>query len=255
MSIERLQAAIRRCKTPLAPAITADEAALSAPLRRQFTEMYGDTPQAVCEALRYRACRFLEEICGLFPAVYVEVASFLPYGPTGLDVAQNIISAAKTHGFYVIADCRTETPLPWLAALPQADGITVTPYSGSDCCRVGEDKAAFVLVRTGGNSSGEVQNLMSGDRRLYAAVAEQMGRHGSAAVVETGFSLDIRELRRRQEKLFLLLTNCTGEAAQYAFDEYGHGALVVEKELQSAQDVATAARETIRGWKGWVSVV
>ena len=69
MSVEILQQAIRRCKTPLALGLRAEKSALSPALLRQFTEMYGEGPLATTEALRYHGCRALEQVAGILPAV------------------------------------------------------------------------------------------------------------------------------------------------------------------------------------------
>ena len=254
MSVEKLQQAIRRCKTPVALGLRADTAQIPAALLRQFTELYGSTPMTRAEALRYVGCRVLEQAAGLLPAVYLDVMSYLRLGSVGLDVLQNLCSAAKNHGYYVIADCSTDTPEGWFDILPEADAITVSPYSGGECCRAG-DKTVFPLLRTAGALSGEVQNLMAGDRRLYMAVADQMARRGLGCVMETGYSLDIREVRKKQEKLFLILTNCTPDNAEYAFDDYGHGALVMDDTIQSAADVQEAAKAAVKTVKRFVTVL
>ena len=255
MSVEKLQQAIRRCKTPVALGLRADESVLSPALLRQFYELYGQGAMAVAEALRYHSCRVLEQSAGILPAVYLDAASYLTLGSVGLDVLQNLCSAARTHGYYVMVDCRVSEPEVWFAILPEADAVTVTPYAGGESCRVPEGKAALALVRTTGALSGEVQNLMAGDRRLYIAVAEQIMRRGAAAVIETGYELDIRELRRKQEKLFLVLTNCDAESAACAFDDYGHGAVVVDDTIRCAGDVAEAAKAAVKAIKQYVTVV
>ena len=255
MSVEMLQQAIRRCKTPLALGLRADERVLPTALLRQFTEMYGEGTLTVTEALRYHGGRVLERAAGSLPAVYLDTMSYLRYGSMGLDVLVSLCTLAHNLGYYVIADCRTDVPQDWFAILPQADAVTVTPYAGGESCRVPEGKAALALVRTAGALSGEVQNLMAGDRRLYAAVAEQMARRGAGAVIETGYSLDIREVRKKQEKLFLVLKNCDAENAAYAFDDYGHGALVVDDTIiQAAADEAAAAA-AVKAMKQYVTVL
>ena len=103
--------------------------------------------------------------------------------------------------------------------------------------------------------SGEVQSLMAGDRRLYMAVADQMARRGLGCVMETGYSLDIREVRKKQEKLFLVLTHCDADNAAYAFDDYGHGALVVDDAIAVAADVAEAAVSAVKAMKKTVTVL
>ncbi len=255
MSVEMLQQAIRRCKTPLALGLRADERALPAALLRQFTEMYGEGTLTTAEALRYHGGRVLEQAAGILPAVYLDTMSYLRCGSMGLDVLVSLCGRAHDLGYYVIADCRTDVPQEWFAVLPHADAVTVSPYAGGESCRVPEGKAAFALVRTAGALSGEVQNLMAGDRKLYAAVAEQMARRGAGAVIETGYSLDIREVRKKQEKLFLILTNCDAESAESAFDDYGHGALVVDDTVRVAGDVEAAAQKAVKAMKQYVTVL
>ena len=255
MSVEKLQQAIRRCKTPVALGLRADESVLKPGLVRQFTEMYGEGPFAVIEALRYHGCRVLEQTAGVLPAVYVDAMSYLRYGSAGMDVLANLCAAAQSHGFYVIADCRTEAAEGWFDILPEADAITVSPYSGGESCRCGEGKTVFPLLRTAGPRSGEVQNLMAGDRRLYMAVADQMARRGLGCVMETGYSLDIREVRKKQEKLFLILTHCDADNAACAFDDYGHGALVVDDTVAAAGDAAEAAAAAVKAMKKVVTVL
>ena len=255
MSVEKLQQAIRRCKTPLALGLRADERVLSPALLRQFTEMYGQGPMATCEALRYHGCRVLQEAAAILPAVYLDAMSYLRWGSLGMEVLCNLCASAAGHGYYVIADCRTDTAGGWFDILPDADAVTVSPYAGGESCRCGEGKSVFALLRTAGALSGEVQNLMAGDRRLYAAVCEQMARRGAGAVIETGYSLDIREVRKKQERLFLVLTDCAPEDAECAFDDYGHGALVVDSTIRQAGDAQEAAKAAVKAMKQYVTVL
>ena len=66
---------------------------------------------------------------------------------------------------------------------------------------------------------------------------------------------DVRELRRRLKDAFLLLDGCGGEAASYAFDDFGRGAMVIDDALQYAEDVPAAMDDAIREMKHWVTVV
>lgn len=255
MSIEKLQQNIRRGKTPVALGLSAQAEKLPEALLRQFVNLYGEGPMATAKALRFHGCRVIETAAERLGAVYLRVSGYLRHGSMGLDVVQNLCSAARSRGLYVIADCRGSEAESWFAVLPDADAVTVSPYAGGESCRCGEEQAVFALVRTAGALSGEVQNLMSGDRRLYLAVADQMARRGCGAVVETGYSLDIRELRKRQEKLFLVLTGCTPDDAVYAFDDYGHGALVVDDTIQYANDTAEAVQKAVKAMKQVVTVL
>ena len=66
---------------------------------------------------------------------------------------------------------------------------------------------------------------------------------------------DVRELRRRLKDAFLLLDGCGGEAASYAFDDFGRGAMVIDDSLQYAEDVPAAMDDAVREMKHWVTVV
>ena len=251
MSIEKLQAAIREKRTPLALGLAPEIGKVSPKLRKSFEEMYGAGVMADAEALRYHSCQALDAVQGKLPAVVLSAEHYLRYGMMGADVLSNLVSAAAARGLYAIVDCRTTRPELWLNGPMAGDGLTVMPYVGGDCVPQDTDKAIFAVVRTANESSGDVQNLIAGDRPLYAAVAQQMARQGAALVVETGYSLDIREVRKRAADAFLLLPCCDGQNAAPAFDDLGHGAMVVDYDLQYGGDVDAAVQEM----KAWVTVL
>ena len=251
MSIERLQAALRKAKTPLALGIAPFIDDVPAPLKKQFNEMLGEGTMASAEALRYHAMQLLTAAEGRLAAVVIDADCFLPYGMMGADVLSNLITAARAKGIYCIVDHRTTRPAPYLTCENAPDAVTVLPYTGGDCVPTIEDKSIFATVRTDNPTGGEVQNLIAGDRPLYVALAMQSARRGAGLVVETGYSLDVKELRRRCGSAFMLLKNCDGENAAPAFDQYGHGAMVVDYSLRSAEDVEAA----IKSMKEWVRIV
>ena len=253
MSVERLQAAIRRTKTPVALVLDPREDRLEKKYLKNFTDLYGDCPMAHAEALRYHGSQSISQAAGKLPAVMLRAEPYLRQGFMGMDVLSNLVNMAKNQGLYTIVDARTSAPEVYTAGGIHADGVTVTPYPGSDVCRAAEDKSVFAAVRTGNPSAPEIQSLMSGDRRLYLAAAEQMARHGAALMAETGYSLDVKELRARAPRAFLLLLGCDGENALPAFDDYGRGALLGDDTLQYAD--ADAIQAAVRQLKQLVTVL
>lgn len=251
MSIERLQAAIRERKAPIALGLAPEIEKISPKIVKNFEEMFGPGMMANAEALRFHACQAMDAAQGKLPAVVISAEHYLRYGMMGADVLSNLVSAAAARGLYAIVDCRTTRPELWLNGPMAGDGLTVMPYVGGDCVPQDTDKAIFAVVRTANESSGEVQNLIAGDRPLYAAMAQQMARKGAALLVETGYSLDIREVRKRAGDAFLLLPYCDGQNASPAFDDLGHGAMVVDYILQYGGDVDAAVKEM----KAWVTVL
>ena len=249
MSITVLQEAIRQKKTPIALGLMPELAKISPKILKNFEEMFGPGAMANAEALRYHGTQMLDAVGNKLPAVMIHAGSYLRLGMMGMDVLWNLISAAKSKGMYVILGIGTGEPAMWWDC--GADAVTVNPYFGGDVCDVPEGKAVFAQVRTCNPSSAEVQTLLAGDRPLYAVLGEKMARKGAGLAIGTGYSLDIKEMRKRCEKAFLLLPNCDGANAAPAFDDYGHGAMVVDFHLQYGGDVDDA----IRGMKEWVSVV
>lgn len=253
MSIAVLQEKIRARKTPLALVLSPETDKLSPKITKNFTDLYGPGDMAEAEALRYHGSQLIGQAAPLLPAVVLRAERYLRYGFMGMDVLANLVNMAKAQGLYAIVDARTSAPEVYTAGGIHADGVTVTPYPGSDVCRAAEDKSVFAAVRTGNPSAPEMQNLMSGDRRLYLAAAEQMARHGAALMAETGYSLDVKELRARAPKAFLLLLGCDGENSLPAFDDYGRGALLGDDTLQYAD--ADAIQAAVRQLKQLVTVL
>ena len=251
MSIDRLQAAIREKKTPVALGLAPEIDKIPAKILKNFEEMFGPGMMANAEALRFHGCQVMDAAQGKLPAVVISAEHYLRCGMMGADVLSNLTGAAAARGLYAIVDCRTTRPDLWLTSPMAGDGFTVMPYVGGDCVPENTDKGIFAVVRTANERSGEVQNLIAGDRPLYAAVAQQMARRGAALVVETGYSLDVKEVRKRAGNAFLLLPYCDGQNALPAFDDMGHGAMVVDYSLQYGGDVDAA----VSGMKAWVSVL
>lgn len=253
MSIAVLQDKIRARKTPLALVLSPEADKLNPKITKNFTDLYGPGDMAEAEALRYHGSQLIGQAAPLLPAVVLRAERYLRCGFMGMDVLANLVNMAKTQGLYTIVDARTSAPEVYTAGGIRADGVTVTPYPGSDVCRSSEDKSVFAAVRTGNPSAPEIQSLMSGDRRLYLAAAEQMARHGAALMAETGYSLDVKELRARAPRAFLLLLSCDGENALPAFDDYGRGALLGDDTLQYAD--VDAIQAAVRQLKQLVTVL
>ncbi len=247
MSITTLQEKIRQKKTPIALGLMPEIEKISPAIRKQFSDMFGPGTMADAESLRYHGTQALDRAGELLPAVVLHAASYLRYGSMGADVLQNLVSAAKTRGMYVILALDTSHPGYWWDY--GADAVTVNPYGGDAVAKVPADKAVFAVVRT--KEGDNIQTMRAGDRALYIALAERMSRLGCGIAIGTGYSLDIRDVRKKCEKAFLLLGGCDGENALAAFDDYGHGAMTVDFTLQYSGEVEAA----IKNMKGWISVL
>ena len=177
----------------------------------------------------------------------------------------NAIEYAKSLGYYVLIDSMRGDVGPVAEIYAQAmfgsvpigensqklydcDALTVNGYLGSDgikpflpyCKKDG--KNIFMLLKTSNKSSREVQDLLSGDRVVYTAMADLamrwstdlFGRNGYSeigAVVGATFPQTLKLLREKYDRLFFLVPGYgaqggTAKNVQFAFDRFGHGAIV-----------------------------
>ena len=146
----------------------------------------------------------------------------------------------------------------WLSGAPiegqvfksfDADCVTLNGYMGSDSIKPfleaakGEDKCAFVLVKTSNPGSGELQDLKLADgRAIYEAMGElneaiaagTQGKYGftiAGAITGATYPEQIQALRARLPHTFFLVPGYgaqggTAEDVKHAFNEKGHGAIV-----------------------------
>ena len=129
-----------------------------------------------------------------------------------------------------------------------ADCVTLNGYMGSDSIKPfleaakGEDKCVFVLVKTSNPGSGELQDIVAGDRLVYTVMGDLIQRWGQGTEGRYGFQAlgavvgathpsVLKELRRRLDRVFFLVPGYgaqggTAADVRYAFDELGRGAIV-----------------------------
>lgn len=242
-----LQRRIRERKTPLALTLAPDPARLSEKILKNFTDMFGDTPMAQAEALRYHGTTLLDAAEGRLPAVVIQGGAYLSRGMMGADVLANLISAAT----------------PGAVCDPGHGGGGARLLGG---IRRGR-RHRVALRRQRLSGSGRHAAYRGGAHRRAGAdagggrpgaVAVRGGADGAAgrgAVGVHGYSLDVRDVRRVCPNAFLLLPDCDGENALPAFDDMGHGALLTDSRLQYESDPAAAIERAVKELKQWVTVV
>lgn len=231
MSFDRLQSLIKTTKCPLAAEL--------APTGEETAEAFLPFGLACIDALR-----------GVVPALRFSLESYARLGWRGGKALEELLAHAKESGLFTILDAGS-----WGALSPSlpADCLIVSGYRGSDVLRPlleesrREDKCLFVLSHTEGPGAGELQELVAGDRLVYQVVGdlaqrlgkEDLGRLGYSRVgiaVQGVYPSDLRTLRKRWERSFLLVSGPAGDV-RFAFDQYGRGALV------STPEPLLAARE------------
>jgi len=209
--------------------------------------------------------RIIDAVSDLVPAVKIQLACYELYGVEGMRTFSETIRYAKQRGLIVIGDGKRNdigttakayssaylgrtTLLAEQDRAFETDIMTVNPYLGFDGvepfledCRT-YDKDIFILVKTSNLSSGDFQDLMTGNRRIYEAVADKVAEWGRDLIGRFGFSRagavvgatwpdQAAALRQRMPHTFFLVPGYGaqgGSADDIAgcFDERGLGAVI-----------------------------
>ena len=276
MSIDVLQERIRKLKNPVMVGLDPYLPILPPHIVSEAFEEYGQTLHGAAEAY-YRFCtELLDALAEIVPAVKLQSACFEALGAEGIAQMQRISKYAKQRGYYVLIDSMRGDVGGVAEIYAQAmfgsvsvgekdyrlydcDALTLNPYLGSDgvkpflpYCKH-DGKNIFLLLKTSNKSSREVQDLLSGDRVVYTAMADLamrwsvdlFGKNGYSeigAVVGATFPQTMKLLREKYDRLFFLVPGYgaqggTAKNVQFAFDRFGHGAII------------TASRSIICAWQ------
>jgi len=263
--MDRLQKLIIEKKNPTVVGLDPRPEYVPPQILAEQIATHGETLEAAAEAFYLFNRGLIDALCDIVPAVKPQSAYYEMLGPAGVLALYKTVNYAKSKGMYVILDGKrndigstaeayAEAYLGRVtvgnAKLPafDADSLTVNAYLGSDgilpfleMCKQ-FDKSIFALVKTSNPSSGELQDLLCGDRNLSTAVGDLMARIARDTIGEYGYSAigavvgatypsDAQVLRRRLENTFFLVPGYGaqgGGAADVApcFDRYGRGAII-----------------------------
>ena len=276
MSIDVLQEKIRSMKNPVMVGLDPYLPILPRHIVRDALEEHGQTPRGAAAAYTRFCTELLDALRGVVPAVKLQSACFEALGADGIAAMQTLSRYATDQGFYVLIDSMRgdvgsvaeiyaqamfgTVPIGSTAhRLYSCNALTVNGYLGSDGVRPflpyckHDEKSIFLLLKTSNKSSREVQDLLSGDRVIYTAMADLamrwseglFGRNGYSqigAVVGATYPQTLRLLREKYDRLFFLVPGYgaqggTARNVQGAFDRFGHGAII------------TASRSIICAWQ------
>ena len=265
MSFDILQDKIRAMKNPTVAGLDARIEYVPEYIRKAAFEEYGVGLKGAAEAIWQFNVGLIDALCDIVPAVKPQAAYYENLGWQGMEMLERTIAYAKSKGMFVIADIKRGDIGSTASAYAEgglsgakiegqmfksfdADCVTLNGYMGSDSINPFleaaklEDKCAFVLVKTSNPGSGELQDIVAGDRLVYQVMGDlneriakgTEGKYGytmAGAVTGATYPSDIRALRKRLEHTFFLVPGYgaqggTAEDVQYAFDKYGHGAIV-----------------------------
>ena len=266
MSFDVLQEKIREKKNPTVAGLDARIEYVPEYIRKEAFEKYGVGLKGAVEAIWQFNVGLIDALCDIVPAVKPQSAYYENLGWQGMEMLERTIRYAKEKCLFVIADIKrgdigstaTAYAEGWLSGAPiegqvfksfDADCVTLNGYMGSDSIKPfleaakGEDKCAFVLVKTSNPGSGELQDVEAADgRTIYEVMGElneqiaagTEGKYGftmAGAVTGATYPQQIQDLRSRLPHTFFLVPGYgaqggTAADVKYAFNEKGHGAIV-----------------------------
>ncbi len=179
-------------------------------IRKKSYEKYGKNLKGAAEAIWEFNRTLIDALYDIVPAVKPQSAFYELYGLRGEEVMHRTIAYAKEKGLYVILDVKRNDIGSTAEAYSKAylgktevdgveceacgvDCVTVNPYLGTDGmlpfvndCKT-YDKAIFALVKTSNPSSGELQDLLVSDKRIYEKVAECVNNWNKDTIGNSGY--------------------------------------------------------------------
>ena len=266
MSFDRLQEKIIAKKNPTVAGLDARIEYVPEHIRKACFAEYGVGLKGACEAIYQFNIGLMDALCDIVPAVKPQAAYYENLGWQGMEMLERTIAYAKSKGLFVIADIKrgdigstaTAYAEGWLSGADiegqtfksfDADCVTLNGYMGSDSilpflnAAKGEDKCAFVLVKTSNPGSGELQDIKTADGQTIYQVKGQLnkqiaagteGKYGftmAGAVTGATYPEQIQNLRTLLPRTFFLVPGygAQGGAADDVapgFDKNGLGAIV-----------------------------
>jgi len=294
---DRLLNAIDEKQNPGIVGLDTDIGKIPESLQEQFkgrcSEPFEDAAVCVFEFNR----RIIAAIRDIVPAVKIQIAFYEQYGHYGLRTFKKTVDFARKNGLIVIEDGKRNDIGNTARAYADAhigridlfgkrvpcfdvDCITVNPYLGIDGVKpfinnVKEHgKGIFVLVKTSNPSSGELQDLSSGKKKIYEIMAGLVDKWGEAtvgnrgyksvgAVVGATFPKEAETLRKLMPKGIFLVPGYGAQGGgadgtMPCFNKDGYGAIVNssrgvifagsgEDFDEKAQEAALKMREDLTG--------
>ena len=265
MSFDRLIEKIIELKNPTVVGLDPKLEYVPEFIQRRYLDSDGWTLKAAAKAIFDFNQAIIDEIHDLVPAIKPQAAYYEMYGHYGIRTLEKTIRYAKLNGMFVMTDGKRNDICATMEAYATAhlgltdvdgekiaafgaDALTVNGYRGTDGiaplleqCRA-FDKGIFVLVKTSNKSSGELQDLMIGNKSVYATMGamceswgrDNIGKYGYSAVgavVGATYPEQLAEMREALPHTFFLVPGYGAqgggaEGVAKAFDENGLGAIV-----------------------------
>ena len=262
--INKLIANIKKTQAPIVVGLDPTMKLIPEFLIKKAIKEHGETLNAAGAAIWEYNKGIIDAIYEYIPAVKPQIAMYEQFGMPGLEAFDKTVRYCKQKGLVVIGDIKrgdigstsTAYAIGHLGSVKigstvckgfDEDFVTVNPYLGSDgvkpfieVCKE-EKKGIFVLVKTSNPSSGEFQDQLIGNRKLFELVGEKvnewagecMGDEYSyvGAVVGATYPEEGKLMREVMPKSFILVPGYGAQGGKgkdlvHFFNKDGLGAIV-----------------------------
>lgn len=262
--INKLIANIKKTQAPIVVGLDPTMKLIPDFIINNAIKEHGETLNAAGAAIWEYNKGIIDAICEYIPAVKPQIAMYEQFGMPGLEAFDKTVRYCKQKGLVVIGDIKrgdigstsTAYAIGHLGSVKigsticrgfDEDFVTVNPYLGSDgvkpfieVCKE-EKKGIFVLVKTSNPSSGEFQDQLVGNRKLFELVGEKvnewagecMGDEYSyvGAVVGATYPEEGKMMREVMPKSFILVPGYGAQGGKgkdlvHFFNKDGLGAIV-----------------------------
>ena len=262
--INKLVANIKKTNAPIVVGLDPTMKLIPKFLMDKAIKEHGETMDAAAAAIWEYNKGLIDAIAEYIPAVKPQIAMYEQFGIPGLVAFDKTVKYCKEKGLVVIGDIKrgdigstsTAYAIGHMGSVKigntvcrgfDEDFVTVNPYLGSDgvkpfidVCKE-EKKGIFVLVKTSNPSSGEFQDQLVNDKKLFELVGEKvnewamdcMGDDYSyvGAVVGATYPEEGKLMRKVMPKSFILVPGYGAQGGKgkdlvHLFNEDGLGAIV-----------------------------
>ena len=262
--INKLVSNIKKTNAPIVVGLDPTMKLIPKFLMDKAIKEHGETLDAAAAAIWEYNKGLIDPIAEYIPAVKPQIAMYEQFGIPGLVAFDKTVKYCKEKGLVVIGDIKrgdigstsTAYAIGHMGSVKigntvcrgfDEDFVTVNPYLGSDgvkpfidVCKE-EKKGIFVLVKTSNPSSGEFQDQLVNDKKLFELVGEKvnewamdcMGDDYSyvGAVVGATYPEEGKLMRKVMPKSFILVPGYGAQGGKgkdlvHFFNEDGLGAIV-----------------------------
>lgn len=211
MIIDKLIDKIQQTNNPTVVGLDPRLSFIPEHIKNEAYEKYGETPKAAAEAFYMFNKEIIDATYDIIPAVKPQIAMYEQFGSCGIKSYINTIKYAKSKGLIVIGDIKRSDIASTAEAYSDGhigrvdiesnkyeiyceDFITLNPYLGydsiepyiNDCNNY--ERGMFILVKTSNPNSGQIQDLIVDNEKIYEKVGKLTAGWGEQIMGDKGYS-------------------------------------------------------------------